>query len=585
MVPSFNITGIRHPQYSQRFNDWIKWRDTYEGGNNFIQKYLKTFSSRESAGAFQKRLAISYNPAFAKQGVEEIKNSIFQRLVDISRKGGSKTYHTAIDGQEGGVDLLGSSMSSFLGRKLLHELLVMARVGIYVDMPPVDGPTLADSAGKRPYIYLYKAEDICSWVYDEGSNSNEFTNLLLKDYYYTYNPQTGLPKGSEERFRHIWVAEGEVFVQYYDTTGEKVNVLNVRGGEETVIALQLKRIPFVLPELSNSILADVCNYQIAHLNLASSDMAYALHANFPFYTEQYDPRATNEFARPVGAENTAQEVKVGPQVGRRYPIGTERPQFIHPSSEPLRISMDKQEQLKLEIRELISLSISNLVPKMASAASKGMDQQGLEAGLSYIGLELENTERKIAEFWAIYEKGTIATVNYPQTYSIKTPEERRKEAADLKELLPTVPSRLYQKKICCRIAELTIGREVTTEELSSIYDEINKSKGMTADPTIIAKHVEVGFLDLDLAAEISGYPPGTVEKAAGDQAQRLARISEAQTPANGLVNGAARGVAVLDPNPLSSASAEKSASVKTITDPVVKDKTRGPGAVSPVRKG
>ena len=32
-----------------------------------------------------------------------------------------------------------------------------------------------------------------------------------------------------------------------------------------------------------------------------------------------------------------------------------------------------------------------------------MDNQGLEAGLSYIGLVLESAERRIAEFWAAYE--------------------------------------------------------------------------------------------------------------------------------------------------------------------------------------
>ena len=33
-----------------------------------------------------------------------------------------------------------------------------------------------------------------------------------------------------------------------------------------------------------------------------------------------------------------------------------------------------------------------------------MDNQGLEAGLSYIGLVLEAAERQIAEFWAAYEE-------------------------------------------------------------------------------------------------------------------------------------------------------------------------------------
>ena len=36
-----------------------------------------------------------------------------------------------------------------------------------------------------------------------------------------------------------------------------------------------------------------------------------------------------------------------------------------------------------------------------------MDNQGLEAGLSYIGLLLESAERQIAEIWAAYEERTV----------------------------------------------------------------------------------------------------------------------------------------------------------------------------------
>src|SRR6185369_15062571 len=109
-----------------------------------------------------------------------------------------------------------------------------------------------------------------------------------------------------------------------------------------------------------------------------------------------------------------------------------------------------------------------LSPKMASAESKGMDRQGLESGLSYIGLELENMERKITEYWAMYENGKPATVDYPTNYSVKTEEERRKEADDLQKLLPVVPSRTYQKVLCKRIAELTVGRQIDVDTLAKI---------------------------------------------------------------------------------------------------------------------
>ena len=96
----------------------------------------------------------------------------------------------------------------------------------------------------------------------------------------------------------------------------------------------------------------------------------------------------------------------------------------------------------------MSLALSDINPKMASAESKTMDMQGLEAGLSYIGLELENGERRIATFWAMYE-GTeqVSTIKYPEKYSLTTDVERRKEAKEIRDSSKGVPSVLYQKQI------------------------------------------------------------------------------------------------------------------------------------------
>jgi hypothetical protein len=44
---------------------------------------------------------------------------------------------------------------------------------------------------------------------------------------------------------------------------------------------------------------DIADYQIALMNLESSDINYMLKSNFPFYVEQYDPRAEMNFGRPA----------------------------------------------------------------------------------------------------------------------------------------------------------------------------------------------------------------------------------------------------------------------------------------------
>lgn len=140
-----DITAITHPHYDEYIQDWIKWRFAYLGGRRFINTYLKRFSAQEEDADFITRKEITPCPRFAGAAIDEVKNSIFQRMIDISRVGGTATYKEAINGGEYGVDLLGSSMNSFIGRKILPELLVMRKVGVYIDMPRVDKLTLAEN--------------------------------------------------------------------------------------------------------------------------------------------------------------------------------------------------------------------------------------------------------------------------------------------------------------------------------------------------------------------------------------------------------------------------------------------------------
>jgi len=582
----YTIADLTHPAYDRAIQEWLKWRYTYRGGAQFINTYLQQYSQRESIPSFQKRKSMTYNPSFSKEAINEIKNSLFQRFVDVTRTGGSQTYQRAVLGEDGGVDLLGSSMNAYIGRKILSELLVMGKVGIFVDMPILSGITIAENMNKRPYLYIYKAEDIRTWRFDTYDSQTEFSTLLLREYVYQYDEVTGLPMGQAARFRHIWLEDGKVHVQFYDEGGSPTFFGGQPQDEADPIVLNIDRIPFVVAELSDSLLVEAANYQIALMNIASSDIGYILQSNYPFYTEQYEPRTDSPHLKTAGLDtggsgsdagaSKTQEIMTGTGMGRRYPKGLDRPEFINPSSEPLKASMAKQEQIKAEIRQLVHLSVANLQPRDASAESKSMDNQGLENGLSYIGLELENAERKIADYWSMYENSRAATVKYPEKYSLRTESDRREEAKQLSELLERVPSRVYQKEVAKRIAQVLLGNKVSNEVLGTIMAEIDKAVGMTATVEVIAKHVEIGILDLETASKMCNYPEGTVEKAAKDHSERLARIAAQQ----GIVGGdgaAARGVSDLDPSPGATGAPEKGKSRETAQDAEVRDKVRGKG--------
>lgn len=543
------IADIMHPEYEASATDWAKWRLAYEGGRLFIDQYLRQLSLREDPLDFNDRKLMTYCPAFAKAAINDIKNAIFQRTSDISREGGPETYVDAVNSLNGGVDLHGASMNSFVGCEILPELLSMGKVGVFIDMPSDTGITLNDRIGKRPYVYTYRAEDIRSWGYNQ---LGEIDRLLLRELIHMYDEETQLPTECVVRYRLIYVEGQQVVVKFFNEDSEQIDV---NGNESSIeYRINLKKIPFTLLKLPSSLMVDVADYQVALLNLASSDISYALKSNYPFYTEQYDFRTEQNFFRPSGEEQIdadgvtanpdaakTKEIKTGTTHGRRYPKDMERPGFINPSSEPLKVSMEKQHIMQQEIRLLVNLAVTGMSPKtMASAESKAMDNEGLESGLSFIGLVLEAGERQIAEFWSAYEGSKdIATVNYPKNYSLRSEHDRREESDHLEELSSKIPSDTFKRKVAKRIALLTVGPYCSIDEIGKINKEIETAETTTTDPKEIIADLDAGLVSTETASKARGYKEGEVEKAKKDQAERLARIAESQ---GGMDGGAARGI-------------------------------------------
>jgi hypothetical protein len=548
------VESMRHPEWRENVQDWKRWRLAYEGGRSFVTAYLKQYSKREDNSEFQARKEMTYCPRFAGAAIDDVKNSIYQRMTDIARIGGDSSYQLAVAGKNGGVDLEGSNMNRFVGQFVLRELLVTSKIGVYVDMPSDVGPTIASNRGKRPYLYYYCAEDITDWCYDYDGCEKFFTSLLLREQEVEYEPVTGLAKGAKTVWRHYRLVEDGVYVEFLNSEGVVTGDMLLAG---------MTRIPFIMMETTVSLMQDIADYQIALMNLESSDINYMMKSNFPIYTEQYDPRADMGYGYPQPDQVTddpnakKKEVVLGSGTGRRYPLGAQAPSFIHPSPEPVLASMQKEMDIKNDIRKLLNLSLSNLEPKFASAQSKGMDDRSLESGLSALGLVLQHGENQIAEVWAAYMKADVATVNYPRSYSLKSESERREEAKSDAELLSVVPSQLYHKAMAKKILRTMVAHLVSQEDLVTMEKEVDEAKYISSKAEDIAKDLEMGVVGGQTASVARGYSEGEYEVAKKDHAERLARIQKAQSPpGQGLDKPAARGVKEADPNP-GSAKEEK----------------------------
>lgn len=513
-----------HPDYIG-YSDWLKWRCAYDAGRVFIEEYMVKLSNLESTEDFEDRKSIAYAPSFAKAAINDIKNSIFQRTADVERVGGPQTYRDAIKGEDGGVDLLGNAMGSFVGMSILPELLVMAKVGVLVDAPSDLGVTMAEKQGKRPFFSVFQREDIVNWAPEVPVDG--FTSLLLREVTDEVDDY-GLPNGTKTIFRYYRRTLDGVVVQFYSAD-------NNLPYEEHF--LRIPKIPFTVFELPLSLMEDVADYQIALLNLESADISFARKANYPFYYEWYDPRAEAPYLKQTSASSTGTEaealakskdVKVGSTHGRRIPKGLDKPGFINPDPETLRVSMEKGQQLKEDIRLLVNLNLMNMDPRRQSVESKTMDTHGLEASLSYIGLELQRGEAELGRHWSYFEGSKdYPKITYPKSYNLQTEADRQDEATRLEKLQTKIPSDTYRRAVAKRIARLTM-YGLSEKELAAIEKEIEEADTLTSDPDQILAAHKAGLVDDKIAAVSLGYPEETVEQARKDRAERIRLTLEAQ---------------------------------------------------------
>ena len=548
-----------HPEYNKLKPFWDKYRIVYEGGERFKTKYLNQ-RPKEKPTDFLDRKKNTYNPAFAKSGIRRINNAISQRMSDVKRDGGSDLYAKCVKGEFGGVDLANSTMNTFICDQLLPELLVQGKVGTYIDATQGQ-ETRATNA--RPYMYVYPAEDILNWHYSV-SNPAQLDALLVKDSIYEF--EGPLPIREKDQYRLYEVVGNEVQVWISDT----------RDFNDSPMILNLREIPFVISEIHESLLKEVADYQITLLNICSSDIAYILRSNIPFYTEQFDPREeqfkkreepelseTSELLEPEANERT-----VGTTAGVRYPSGLDRPGFIHPSSEPLTVSMEKQEQIKTEINLLMDISLLNLQGR-ASAESRELTDRPMESGLKFLGQQLAATENQIAHMWALYENNDPATITYPDQYDLRTEEQRIAEADNVLNLKDRVTSNAYRRELMKRAVSTLLSHRVSVEYLSEIHKEIDQAPGTTGDPESIAQDFEHGLVGMATASLLRGYKIGESEQAKNDHIERLKRIAESQSEA-------ARGNPDSSGDPQGEARLEKAVSQDPDTSETGERGTRGP---------
>jgi hypothetical protein len=547
------LTELRHPLYSAHAGLWLKWRLCYEGAEAFKEAFLYRYSKREDDTDFTNRKKITYIPGHSRAVINIIRNALAVRLPDVVRKG-SQEY---LDAMQNDVDGFNSSMTAFVALDITPLLIVQGKRFVVVDaIPSKEGATKAEDLG-TPYFYTVDAEDVVSWAY---SPDGDLIAILMHLHEDVVNAETGLIEGSQLIYRYMRrLEDGEEYTGACSVTftgpGVVIASFDVEGKlltrENACQFLEMDRIPVVEFSLVSSIMAEIADHQISLLNLASTDMDFLWRGNFPIYTEQQPKKSSS--IRPRGTKRrkadedtdsesvlagsdpgtgpSSSQRRVGSGKGVGYMEDMDRPDFISPGTENLKVSMTKQEGIAKEIRILVDLALVSLSVKALeqSGKSKEADRVGEEAGLAYIGQALESGERELGQIFEMMAGNdpNDIEVNYPESYSIRTASERRTEAEELRKLHSAVRSETYQRTLDKRVAEVLLKPLISADELEKVFKEIDAGAYVDDDKDrsqVIQKDVVTKIVSRGTAATLRGYDADEAEKVRSDAASDVSAL-------------------------------------------------------------
>ena len=88
---------------------------------------------------------------------------------------------------------------------------------------------------------------------------------------------------------------------------------------------------------------------------------------------------------------------------------------------------------------------------------------------------------------------TVATIKYPDRYSLKTDTDRISEAENLVKLMYAVPGQKVKRELAKNIVLALLGGKISVGDIQDIFKEIDNAPYATSDPTTILAAVEAGL--------------------------------------------------------------------------------------------
>lgn len=169
----------KHSQYDANTSIWAKCRDAVAGqeavhlaGERYLPK-LEKQSDKEYKAMVARTLY--YNAT--GRTLDGMTGLIFRRPPTI------EAPEALLEVVKKDADTLGTPLLAFC-EKAVDELMQVGRLGLFADYPPVDGiRTQAEqkAAGARPFLRIYKAEEIINWRTARVNNQTVLSLVVLAE--------------------------------------------------------------------------------------------------------------------------------------------------------------------------------------------------------------------------------------------------------------------------------------------------------------------------------------------------------------------------------------------------------------------
>jgi hypothetical protein len=345
-----------HPDYAAKRAMWGRYRDIYEGGEQFCSnasEYLVR-RSREPSDVFDERLRRTFYENYIGSIIDWYAATLLRREPLLQFEGSDERAKQFFGMFVEDCDLNDTNLSEFFRQQFVN-VLVYGKTYIAVDFPRATGQVKTraeeDATGRsRAYLVQYSPEEVINWSHDENG---QMEWAVVR----TSSLQPGGEEGSWRREKR-WIRYDKQTYRIYRERGKTVEI----SAEGKHALAGLHRVPLFTFKISEGLwlMNKAASLQLEHFN-KSNALAWALTMGLFAMPVVYSDR---EFQQMVGE---SYYIQLGPE---------DKFGWTEPEGHVYQIAADNLNRLKDEIYRVCYLMTQAGKPDVAlqqSGVSKQRD--------------------------------------------------------------------------------------------------------------------------------------------------------------------------------------------------------------------